>query len=152
MDIAAITQAIGLATTAVGATGKAADTINSIKGLFDGDKEPDTGEATRLLNTLAVELTTANMLNVQISAALKTLSQEMIQQDQFETEKARYEMFETRGGALVFRIREEMRNGQPSHYVCPVCLNRDKLFSYVTRGYSSYVCQTNRDHFFDFEE
>lgn len=149
MDLEQIGQALGLATSAVGLTGKAASTAETIKKLFASEKAPDASEAAQLLNTLATELTAANMMNVQLSEALRTLSHELQRQDEFEKEKARYELYQTRGGDLVFRLREDMQNGQPAHFICPVCLNRDKLISFVTEGYSSWGCQTDSSHFYN---
>jgi hypothetical protein len=150
MDVTQIAELLGLAGTAVGTTEKAATTIKSIKALFEGGKSANSAEAADLLNILAGQLTAAKMTNVQLSEALRTLSQQLQRENEFEVEKRRYEMFKTRSGDIVFRLREETRNGQPMHYICPVCLNKDKLISYVTKGYSSHACQTNRDHFYDF--
>lgn len=152
MDLTIINEALGLATNAVGLTGKAASTIGAIKGLFEGDKAPDSGEASKLLNTLASELTMANMTNVQLSDALKTISRELARQQEFEIEKDRYELFETGQGDIVLKLRTSAANGQPSHYVCPVCLNRDKLISYVTGQGDYKLCQTNNTHAFRFSE
>jgi len=152
MDIATISEAIGLANTAVGATGKAADTIKSIKGLFEGGKAPDTGEATRLLNALAGELTAANMMNVQLSAALKSLSQEMLQQDEFENQKEKYELYRTAQGAMVFKLKDALADGQPMHFICPVCLNRDKVISYISGNDDYRQCQSDTNHMFQFSD
>lgn len=152
MDLTIINEALGLASNAIGLTGKAASTIGAIKGLFDGEKTPDSGEASKLLNALASELTLANMTNVQLSDALKKLSQELLRQDEFEREKSRYELFETGQGDILLRLRASAANGQPSHYVCPVCLNRDKLISYVTGQGDYKLCQTNNTHAFRFSE
>ncbi|NDW43657.1 hypothetical protein [Ruegeria sp. PrR005] len=151
MDIGQIGEYIGLATSAVGLTGKASDTIVSIKALFEGGKTPDNEQVQRLLNTLAAELTSANMMNVQLSDALRALSQELQRQDDFEKEKARYELIETSQKDIVFRLREDAANGQPIHFICPVCLNRDKLISFVSGGYYK-TCQTDGKHGFRFEK
>jgi hypothetical protein len=68
-DITQLGAIVGLATSAVGLTDKATSTVASIKELFDGDKAPDSSEATRLLNALAVELTSANMMRLLRSRA-----------------------------------------------------------------------------------
>ena len=150
MDLATLTQAIGLATTAVGATGKAAETINSIKGLFEGNKDPDTAEATRLLNTLAGELTAANLMNVQISEALRFLNQQIQQENAFEAEKAKYELYHTAQDDVVFKLRGDDLSDRPPHYICPVCLNRDKIFSYITGSGDFKTCQADKNHCFEF--
>lgn len=152
MDVAQIGEYIGLATNAAGLTGKAADTIGSIKALFEGGKTPDGEQVQRLLNTLATELTSANMMNVKISEALRNLSQELQKQDEFEKEKARYELFETMESDMVFRLKKDSANGQPIHFICPVCLNRDKLISFITGDQYYKRCQTDASHGYDFQQ
>lgn len=150
MDLDSIQNALGLATTAVSLTGKAASTANTIKKLLSSDKTPNKSEAETLLNNLATELTSANMMNVQLSDAVKALSQELKRQNEFENDKARYELFETSQGAYVFKLKEDMANGQPVHYLCPVCLNRDKLVSYLKHAGHIKRCQTDTSHLFKF--
>ena len=152
MDLTTINEALGLASSAVGLTGKAASTIGAIRGLFEGGKAPDNSETSKLLNTLANELTMANMTNVQLSDALKTLSRELLRQDEFEREKDRYELFQTGERDIVFKLKPDMANGQPEHFLCPVCLNRDKLFSYITGEGDYKLCQTNSTHTFRFKQ
>lgn len=151
MDFAQIGEAIGLATSAVGLTGKAASTAETIKGLLTSDNAPDTTETTRLLNNLASELIAANMMNVQLSEALKALSAEIQRHNEFERERERYELFQTGQNDMVFRLKEDASNGQPQHFVCPVCLNRDRLISYVVGEGDFMTCQSNRDHTFRFK-
>lgn len=151
MDIGQIGEYIGLATSAVGLTGKATDTIGSIKALFEGGKTPDNEKVQHLLNTLATELTSANMMNVQLSDALRALSRELQREDEFEKEKARYELFQTDQNVMVFRLREDAANGQPMHFICPVCFNRDKLISFIAGDGDYKICQTNREHRFRFQ-
>ncbi|KAA3529019.1 hypothetical protein DXM29_09465 [Agrobacterium tumefaciens] len=150
MDLSTFNEALGLASSAVGLTGKAASTITAIKGMFEGGKSPDSGEASKLLNELANELTLANMTNVQISQALKALNQELLRQDEFEREKSRYELFQTSEGALVFRLIDTMRNNQPAHFICPVCLNRDRLVSFLQGNGDYRNCQTDSHHVYQF--
>lgn len=152
MDFGQIESLLGLAATATGMTEKAVSTASAVKKLFAGDKAPDAGEVSTLANELAAQLTAANMMNVQISTALRLLSADLKRQDEFETERARYELFETAQRDIVFRLKEGSTDGQPRHFICPVCLNRDKLVSFI-RGEGDYkYCQTNREHFFEFQD
>lgn len=150
MDIPQINEVLGLASSAVGITGKAASTIATFKKLFEGDKAPDKEEAAQLMNQLAFQLTTANVMNVQLSDALKTLSRELQRQDEFEQEKARYELFQTGERDFVFKLKAEMANELPSHFICPVCLNRDKLISYISGEGDYKTCQTDNSHMYKF--
>ena len=151
MDITQLGAIVGLATSAVGLTDQAASTVASIKELFEDNKQPDSREAAELLNALAAQLTSANMMNVQLSSLLKTLTNELQKEDAFAAESARYELIETGQGAMIYRLKESEANGEPIHYICPVCLKRDKLISYADGNGDFKVCQTNRDHVFRFD-
>ncbi|PRA89066.1 hypothetical protein CQ054_02755 [Ochrobactrum sp. MYb29] len=152
LDFESIQGALGLATTAVSLTGKAASTASAIKKLLTSDKAPDKSEAETLLNNLATELTSANMTNVQLSEAVKALSQELKRQNEFENEKARYKLAPTPQGDFVFKLKEDMANGEPHHFICPVCLNRDKLFSYLKETGDYRTCQTDNNHMYKFSD
>ncbi|PTX04608.1 hypothetical protein [Pararhodobacter aggregans] len=151
MDMVEIGAAIGLASQAVGLTGKAAEAVASIKGLFRPDGSVDTEEAKRQLNALAAELTAANMANVQISGALRKLSDELNRADEFQSARARYELIQTENGDYLFRLRADDAAGEPTHYICPVCLNKDKVFSFVRVSGAGYgTCQADKQHIFLF--
>ncbi|MCD2185224.1 hypothetical protein [Rhizobium sp. GN54] len=152
MDMTQIQSAIALVSTAIGMTNQAASTADLIKKLFSSREGPDDGEASKLLNALATDLTTANVMNMQLSEALKTLSRELQRQDEFEREKSRYEMFATSTGDIVFALKAELANGQPTHFICPVCMNRDKLITYVTGDGAFKRCQTDSNHMYHFRK
>jgi hypothetical protein len=152
MDFNLIESVVGLASTALGATGKAVSTAEAVKKLLASEKKPGNSEAQTLLNTLATELTAANMMNVQLSEAIKALSRELKRQDDFENEKARYELFQTDQHDMVFKLRGDQANGQPIHFVCPVCLNADRLISFISGEGDFKVCQKSREHTFRFKK
>lgn len=151
MDLTAITTAIGLATTALGATEKAAATAETVKKLFASDKKPENTEVQALLNTLAAQLTAANMLNVDLSEAIKSLSRDMKRDDEFEAEKARYQLFQTGQNDLVYKLKEDQANGEPIHFVCPVCLRSERLISYIAGEGDFKTCQKDKSHTFRFK-
>lgn len=152
MDISQFQVALGLASTAVTVTGQAASTAEMFKKLFSSDKAPDSGEAAKLLNSLAVELTTANMMNVQLSDALKKLGEELRKEDEFEKEKSRYEVFTTSEGDIVYKLRAEMADGEPIHYVCPACLKKDRLIIFIQGSGDYKRCQVDSNHLYQFSE
>ena len=106
MDLSNLNEVVGLATSALGLTKRAVDTATTVRSLFASDQGNDS-EASKLLNDLATELTAANMMNLQLSEALKQLSMEVLRQSDFESEKARYELFHTAKEDVVFRLRPE---------------------------------------------
>ncbi|MBW9062350.1 hypothetical protein JNB71_03365 [Rhizobium herbae] len=150
MDLSILENALALAGTAISTTGKAASTAEAIKKLFSSDKAPDASEAMSLVNKLAVELTAANVMNLDLSGSLKQLSQELKAQDEFEQEKARYQLVTTSQGDMVYKLREDMANGDPMHFVCPACLKKDRLIVFI-QGEGDYKrCQVNHDHLYTF--
>lgn len=151
MDFTSIESVLGLASTALGATGKAVSTVEAVKKLLASEKKPGSSEAQTLLNTLATELTAANMMNVQLSEAIKALSRELKRQDDFENEKARYELFQTDQRDVVFKLKTDQANGQPVHFICPVCLNADRQIGFISGEGDYKHCQKNRDHIFRFK-
>ncbi|TPI79517.1 hypothetical protein [Mesorhizobium sp. B2-8-9] len=152
MDFSSIESVLGLASTALGATGKAVSTVEAVRKLLASEKKSGNSEAQTLLNTLATELTAANMMNVQLSEAIKALSRELKKQDDFENEKARYELFQTDQHDIVFRLRGDQANGQPMHFICPVCLNADRLISFISGEGDFKVCQKSSHHTFRFNK
>ncbi|MDH0113382.1 hypothetical protein N7379_02740 [Rhizobium pusense] len=151
MDFSQIEGLMGLASTALGMTGKAAETAQTIKGLLSSGKTPDNTEAARLISDLATQLTAANMTNVQLSEALRTVVSELRSHDDHERQLARYELFQTELGEIVYKLRDDMAEGQPIHFICPVCLNRDKQFIFIRGNGDIRACQAHpRDHLFAF--
>jgi len=150
MDFGQIEGLMGLATTALGMTGKAAETAQTIKGLLSSGKAPDNSEAAKLLNDLATQLTAANMTNLQLSEALRSVVRELREQDQFESEKARYELISTPYGDMVYRLKQSMANGEPVHYICPACLKKDRLVIFIQGDGDYKICQINSAHVYTF--
>lgn len=149
MDLTAIQTALGLAGAAITTTGQAATTAEAIKKLFSSGKSSD-DEGVKLVNSLASQLTTANIMNVQLSEALKTVNNEIREQDEFEKEKSRYTLFRTPEGDMVLRLKPDMSEGQPDHFICPVCLRTSKLIMYITGEGDYKICQNDRSHAFRF--
>ncbi|TAU84618.1 hypothetical protein [Rhizobium leguminosarum] len=147
MDLATLDTALGLASTAIGVTGKAASTVEVIKKLITGDKAPDASEAAKLVNALAGELTAANIMNVQLSEALRRLSDELRKEDEFTKEKARYELVATERKDMIYCLKEDAANGQPIHDACPVCMHEKKIMFIRGEGDTRH-CQANNQHIF----
>ncbi|MBD9453547.1 hypothetical protein IB244_18595 [Rhizobium sp. RHZ02] len=151
MDMTMLQTALGLATSAVGLTGKAAEVAGVVKGLVSSGKSEDANEAAKLLNVLAVELTSANVMNMQLSDALRRLSDELRKEDQFEQERARYVTHRTSQDDIVYKLRPEFASeNEPEHFICPACLNKDRLFIFITGQGDYKICQINHEHTYRF--
>ena len=151
MDIGQVESVMGLASAAFGMTGKAVDTVESIKKLFSSGDATDKDKASTLVNSLASQLTAANITNLELSEALKRLGQSLKADEVLERETARYELYETEKSDFVYKLKEDMADGQPMHFICPVCLKRDRLIS-IIRGNGDYkACQTDKKHLYQFK-
>lgn len=150
-DITILETALGLASTAVGVTGKAVSTVEAVKKLLSTDnRNPDSAEAMKLVSALAAELTAANLMNVDLSGALKALSAELRNDDQFEKEKARYYLFTTTQGDVVYKLRPDAADGEPDHYICPACLKKDRLIIFIQGSGDYKHCQVDKSHVYTF--
>ncbi|MBY5538717.1 hypothetical protein HFO60_01300 [Rhizobium leguminosarum] len=115
--------------------------------MFSGDKTPDADEANKLVNALSGELTVANIMNVQLSDALKRLSLELRAEDEFAKERARYELVATERRDMVYRLKADAANGQPIHDACPVCMQEKKIM-FIRGDGDTRHCQANNQHIF----
>jgi len=132
MDLTSFQTLLGLASGAVGLTGQAAATVETVKKVFNGSGKADNPEAQQLLNSLATQLTSANMMNVQISTALTKISAEIQKNNQFSQRLARYKLRETGYGDLIYALREDHLKDEPAHFICPICIQKDQQFHFVT--------------------
>jgi len=144
-----IQEMLGLASTGTGLGEKVKGTILGLRELLSRTRLRHDNQIIETLNRLDVDLTAATVVNTQLSAELRKLSDEVSKADGFEAEKAKYELVETSEGDFVFRIRSVMADERPVHYICPVCLNRDKTISFIA-GRHRKSCQTDRKHVFNF--
>ena len=143
IDLTQVQTVLGLASTAVGLTGQAAATVDSVKKALSGGKGADSGKAVELLNSLASQLTTVNIMNVELSGQLRTLSKELEKDNRFEERLARYQLVDSGYGDLLYLLRGEAAKDEPEHYVCPVCIEKESRFHYVTgaKDGSGKLCQ-----------
>ncbi len=144
-----IQELLGLASNAVGLGEKTAQTITALRKIFERTRARSNYRVIELLNQLTADIAASDITNTQLRNALKNLSDKFLKDNEFEKEKSRYELIETGEGDFVFRIKNHMADEQPVHYVCPVCINRDKTISFIA-GHHRKVCQTDRKHVFNF--
>lgn len=150
VDVVTIQTALGLASSAMGATGSLVSVAERIKSLVSSGK-PSDAELNGLVNQLARELTAANMQNVQLSTTLAALAAELEREDEFQKTKARYELFKTDGWDFVWKLKDEFKNEEPMHFACPICMSEGKR-SFATQkgggGPNDWLeCQRCRHHF-----
>lgn len=153
MNFSDFQEILGLAANAVGLTKQAASTAGEVKKLFSDGDSAASAETQELLNTLAHQLTTANMTNFQLSALLKEISERVRAEDEYEKRKKRYRLVDTGHGDMVLVFQPEGPDDDPQHFICPICLEKLRKFHYVTGSPSSdgKHCQNCR-HYFKFRQ
>ena len=133
MELSDIQAILGLAASAVGLTKEAASTVDQVKkAVSSNGLQGDTRKAEELLNTLATHLTVANMTNVRLSTHLKALGDALLKENALEERKRRYKLVDMGNGEMLFVLRAEDANGDPPHYICPICLEKERRFHFVT--------------------
>lgn len=144
-----IQEMLGLASAAAGFGDRTIQTVSALREFLSRAKLKRDSQLIETLKKLDADLSAASVVNARLSAELRDLNDEVSKAEEFEKEKARYELVETSEGDFVFRIKNSMADEQPVHYICPVCVNRDKTISFIA-GRHRKVCQTDRKHVFNF--
>jgi hypothetical protein len=114
----------------VGSLNSAKEIAKSFVGLRDA----------AVIQTKVIELQTA-ILSAQKSAfsanaaqtalleQVRQLKEEVARLKAWETEKQRYQLTELTPGVMAYALKEEMRAGEPTHYLCANCYqNGEKAF------------------------
>ncbi|MES2846011.1 MAG: hypothetical protein V4747_13360 [Pseudomonadota bacterium] len=142
-DLALIQTVLGLASTAVELTGQASKTVTSIKSIFKEESGGRNSEAQALLNRLLEDLASANLMNAKLSTTLKALVSELDNSRRFEERAARYRLFQTQEGAMLYELGPETAGNELHHYICPRCLENDQKFHIVSgsNGSEGKHCQ-----------
>ncbi len=142
-------ELLGLVSVASGTSEEVRKNVEAIKDIVSDRRLRDRRLLGTLVNQLLIEVSSLHSTNDQLQKKLADFGKHFAERDQFEREKARYEMVETEEGDFVFRIKNHMADEEPVHYICPVCLNQGKTISLLA-GRNRKHCQTNRKHVFNF--
>jgi uncharacterized protein YlaI len=59
-----------------------------------------------------------------LAQEVNTLKQQLLNLEDWDAEMRRYELFEFPTKTLAYRLKADMANGQPIHYLCPDCINK----------------------------
>ncbi len=151
MDFTQIQALLGVAASAAGFTKDAASTVAEVKKVFAADKGSASGETQGLLSSLAEQLTAANMTNAKLSTLLVELGKTLQAESDFDERRRRYRLVDNGHGEMLWELRSEAAEGEPPHYICPICIEKTRQFHYVTGSPSAEgkYCQSCR-HFFRF--
>lgn len=67
-------------------------------------------------NTLA-----AQSASLAQNARVRELEERIVQMEDWQREKQRYELHEVKPGVLTYALKESMREGEPAHQLCAKC-------------------------------
>jgi len=104
-----------------GALKAGVDIHDSLKKVFGGKEPVGDLEAKRLIAELLGQLNQAQIANMTLQAQLSELLRVAKDANRMEGEFARYELWKTPTGELIYRLKAEDSAGEPHHYICPTC-------------------------------
>lgn len=126
------------------AIGQLASGVDRVKGLFQRSEAGTDPEIKLALADLTDQVANAKVANAELKVELSALQQALREANAFKTDLERYELHETPLGSVIYRLRDEMQNDEPLHYLCPRCVE-DKTKS-ILQGHEGYrecpVCKT----------
>ena len=59
----------------------------------------------------------------------------------FEAEKVRYAMHQTEAGGITYLVKEDARNGEPSHHICAACYQKSVKSVLQQQGLNLFCIQ-----------
>ncbi|MCZ8171256.1 MAG: hypothetical protein O9272_05905, partial [Brevundimonas sp.] len=71
-------------------------------------------------------LMAASSAQADAAQAIKNLEQRLMEFENWEAERKRYELADTGKGSVAYRLREGMEAGEPAHWLCPHCFEKRK--------------------------
>jgi hypothetical protein len=98
-------------------------------------------------NTLIVEFT-GKLMEAQLHEAflierIRELEKKLMQFENWEAEKQRYELVKLDPGILIRRLKAGMENGEPPHEICANCHDAGKKSLLHNTGHSYGLTQRN---------
>lgn len=71
-------------------------------------------------------LFTAQELQAAATKRIDELEQQIEKLRDWSADQQRYELADTGQGSLAYRLKEDMANGEPPHWICPNCYQNGK--------------------------
>lgn len=125
-DFESLNGAVSLAGDAGAATSKIAQAISTVQGLFKKSEAGADADIKLALSDLTLQVANAQMANAELKLTLTALKDELREAQAFKSDLDRYELWETPTGSFVYRLKGEMQQGQPLHYLCPNCIEEKR--------------------------
>lgn len=135
-DFESLNSAVGLAGDAGSATGKIANAISTVQGLFKKSEAAGNADIKLALSDLTLQVANAQMANADLKLQLTALQDELRKAQAFKSDLDRYALWETPTGAVVYRLEKDIRNGEPLHYLCPNCVEQKRKS--ILQGHTAF--------------
>jgi hypothetical protein len=126
IDLEAFKDVIGLAGDTGVATNAIANSVETIKGLFGTSKSATDPNVELAMSELMLQVSKANATNAMLVYQLTELKSALEAAQAVQTDFDRYELWQAPAGALVHRLKESDTSGQPSHFLCPNCMEQKR--------------------------
>ena len=75
----------------------------------------------------------------ELVEAKREIENEIATLREFETEKSRYQMHQTKAGGITYFVKEDAQNGEPPHHICANCYQQSKKSVLQIQGLG-FVC------------
>lgn len=135
-DFETLNNAIAVAGDAGQATGSIAKGIAALQGLFKKSEAGGDAQIKLALSELTLQIAQAQVANADLKLQLAALQDALRNAQAFKSDLDRYVLWETPSGALVYRLAKEIGDGEPTHFLCPNCVE-DKRKS-ILQGHRTY--------------
>lgn len=104
--------------------------ISAFKAMFDMAKSvndmADTAKRDRLTVELQKQILAAQAAQVGLVEEVNRLKAELVKFETWKTEKQRYKLDVIAPGIFCYIVKEEMRDGEPTHRICANCYSAGK--------------------------
>lgn len=136
--ITAIAQASEFATSGDKLLRGAAGILDTIKNKTKGPEPARNDDLRALVVDLASQIADAKLANAMLKMELVELKEAALQQKRIADEFARYELWKTPFGTVIYRLRnEDGKTGEPEHYICPGC--KEEGLKSILQGQDHWV-------------
>ena len=99
--------------------------LGMLQGLNAAAKEAAINEVKVQLTQHIIEaqqaLTAAGMAQADAAEKIRTLEQQIVQFENWQAERERYELKDTGQGSLAYALKEGVEPSEPPHWLCPHC-------------------------------
>lgn len=123
MDIipSSLQEAVEIVGKVAGTLDKLLDAKTRLEALFKGSKHPGEAEVKLAIVSLMYDVADARATNADLKGKITAALEELREVQRFQMNLDRYALWETPGGATVYRLKDSEAGEDPVHLLCPHC-------------------------------